>query len=1120
MKRESPPLDAPEARPVADLLEMCFRTQPEERISAAELLEELLAMCEGDADALAQPVEQVVEMPVEEIVPNFEVLPMDQRKYDFFITHAQATGQDQCGKLEAQMCARSAVVWYDMQAQDLTATGMELGVSRSRNLLLFLSKGYFSRPFCIKELRWAKYYNCNIVGVVEKDERHGPADFAIESQQAPADLKHIFGDVEFIELHRREPFQSAMLDSIMERGGMVSVKPQLSRSVSGIASLAELAAASGESVEELVKYTESDLDELAREKQLGVAQRNSVLKEAATAESVLKIRAHPAQRSPGPRPSPARVESPMVSAAIVAVVVDDPEDFKSVENPLHDGRCADARLGQVPISARAVTTFEAEARAVTTIEAEPVVAIEMKRRSVSKLTIALLIGAVVLVLTVTVLLLTSDASETPAAPAALAPASSGPCLAHTDTVGGSPCSSTVELHKSGTICFMPTGGYDAGVTCTWHVSCAGHIAPAFTVTELQTEAEFDTVTLYRGSSTGQQLTQLSGSLAQGTRDFEVDMDQELTIVFVSDGETSGVGFAGFYSCRDRCLHPSPINCGNGACTHGAGVDAGVCVCADGSSGEHCEITPDSCEYPVHVNCGSHGACSGGSCICADGFRGDQCDRRCTNDLHCSGHGSCNGAFCTCADGHTGENCETAPDLCANVNCGTHGSCAGGSCVCTAGFSGATCTTAPDLCEHPQHITCGSHGSCSSGVCFCTSGYTGQHCEVAPEQVSYLLVGTGYCRGPEGNCQHVNGRVHLEAGGAESGCAATCTDTGAACGGYAFHTTSYYCYIYGPGLDDGLPTADAPFTTQWEGSSFSNSQIGSTNSESGIVCKSKAAVAPSPPSPPCCGGGAVENLAEYSSPISWTTSGTGDNYELSCGGHGNEYMVFLALPAGRTIDIGMDHNEYDSRHETSWGGQCPGTNVVLCTDDPDTTRHTWTNDQGSTQNVFFVIDAFSSGSGTFQLSWSVSSGSSSSGTSMSMGGGSHSVQARILGSSTRGVLQMNIDGNGWGAVCDDGFNGDEARAFCAQLGHAGVGVSYDTTHGDSSFAADDINCPSGATSISSCSTSNQPYSHNCADSETVGLDCSSGGGSGFCEQPAMNGNPCSSSGTDLCKKPAR
>jgi hypothetical protein len=58
---------------------------------------------------------------------------------------------------------------------------MEEGVSESRNFLMFFSHDYMGRPFCLKELRrWAKLYGCTIVGVVEKDGRHGAVDFGCE----------------------------------------------------------------------------------------------------------------------------------------------------------------------------------------------------------------------------------------------------------------------------------------------------------------------------------------------------------------------------------------------------------------------------------------------------------------------------------------------------------------------------------------------------------------------------------------------------------------------------------------------------------------------------------------------------------------------------------------------------------------------------------------------------------------------------------------------------------------------------------------------------------------------------------------------------------------------------
>ena len=48
------------------------------------------------------------------------------------------------GKLEGLLAKHGAIDWYDMQVQDLTAGGMEQGVSESRNFLLFLSHDYVS----------------------------------------------------------------------------------------------------------------------------------------------------------------------------------------------------------------------------------------------------------------------------------------------------------------------------------------------------------------------------------------------------------------------------------------------------------------------------------------------------------------------------------------------------------------------------------------------------------------------------------------------------------------------------------------------------------------------------------------------------------------------------------------------------------------------------------------------------------------------------------------------------------------------------------------------------------------------------------------------------------------
>jgi hypothetical protein len=115
-----------------------------------------------------------------------------------------------------------------------------------------------------------------------------------------------------------------------------------------------------------------------------------------------------------------------------------------------------------------------------------------------------------------------------------------------------------------------------------------------------------------------------------------------------------------------------------------------------------------------------------------------------------------------------------------------------------------------------------------------------------------------------------------------------------------------------------------------------------------------------------------DLATLTSPYAGTTVGQPDAYTPSCSSsYASDMVFFYDLPAGSTIEIGQTSNSFDSVHELSWGGTAPGTNIVTCTDDPDTSRSTWTNTESSTQRVFFVVDAYSSGgSGTFTISWTV------------------------------------------------------------------------------------------------------------------------------------------------------
>lgn len=116
-------------------------------------------------------------------------------------------------------------------------------------------------------------------------------------------------------------------------------------------------------------------------------------------------------------------------------------------------------------------------------------------------------------------------------------------------------------------------------------------------------------------------------------------------------------------------------------------------------------------------------------------------------------------------------------------------------------------------------------------------------------------------------------------------------------------------------------------------------------------------------------GTMHNLAALTSPYTGSISGSTD--DVSTCGRGGDEVFFIDLLPDMRIDIGQDSNTFDSKHSTRWGGACPGDNSVRCTDDPDTTRHHWTNNQGQTERVYFILDSYSSSAhGDFVLSWTV------------------------------------------------------------------------------------------------------------------------------------------------------
>jgi hypothetical protein len=121
-------------------------------------------------------------------------------------------------------------------------------------------------------------------------------------------------------------------------------------------------------------------------------------------------------------------------------------------------------------------------------------------------------------------------------------------------------------------------------------------------------------------------------------------------------------------------------------------------------------------------------------------------------------------------------------------------------------------------------------------------------------------------------------------------------------------------------------------------------------------------------------GTAGNLNSMTSPYSGSTSGCSNDVSTCTMGSAPDQIFYYDLPNGSTLNIGQTTNSYDSRHSLRYGGACPGTTQIVCTDDSDTQTESWQNCTGSTQRVYWIQSGYSSGSGNYTLAWNVVAGS--------------------------------------------------------------------------------------------------------------------------------------------------
>lgn len=117
--------------------------------------------------------------------------------------------------------------------------------------------------------------------------------------------------------------------------------------------------------------------------------------------------------------------------------------------------------------------------------------------------------------------------------------------------GDDPCGAAGVTLSRGTGDIFFSNAYDNGAQCTWHINCPNaqqHVVLTFN--QFQTEANYDFVDVYDGSSAGfgaQRLAHESGNTNPAA---QTSTSSSMTVQFTSDGSVTGQGFDASYRCRN------------------------------------------------------------------------------------------------------------------------------------------------------------------------------------------------------------------------------------------------------------------------------------------------------------------------------------------------------------------------------------------------------------------------------------------------------------------------------------------------------------------------------------------------------------------------------------------
>jgi hypothetical protein len=134
----------------------------------------------------------------------------DGAGWDLFISHVQRETKDIA--IDAYYTFREKhglKVWLDVKMAAQNVAAMERGIKNSKKVLVILSESFFTRPFCLKELRWARQYRKPLIVAVPIQLKSkigfGPGELL---EHCPDDLKDIINiDVVQLDRSKKEFFE-------------------------------------------------------------------------------------------------------------------------------------------------------------------------------------------------------------------------------------------------------------------------------------------------------------------------------------------------------------------------------------------------------------------------------------------------------------------------------------------------------------------------------------------------------------------------------------------------------------------------------------------------------------------------------------------------------------------------------------------------------------------------------------------------------------------------------------------------------------------------------------------------------------------------------------------------